>query len=163
MAETLSVYDDLSEKRTANFKKWEKAYNLIKTEVTSLISSFEEIKKIANPQFQTLTLNFYCIHLCNYFYFHVRKLLLDKNKLGEVSKLLTNGFSNVSNTPSIAVMSDLLSYLVIDDNNKMKNLIDEYKKINELRNKFAHGASSETHYSISFDEFEKIFTDVSNI
>lgn len=60
-------------------------------------------------------------------------------------------------------MSDLLSYLVIEDNDKTKNLIDEYKKINELRNRFAYGASSETHYSISFDEFEKIFTDVSSI
>ena len=110
-----------------------------------------------------MTLNFYSIHLCNYFYFHVRKLLVDKNNGQEVSKLLTNGFSNVSSTPSPTVMNDILSYLIVDDKERIISLKDEYKKIYELRNKYAHGASSETNYSITFDEYKKIFDDISKI
>ena len=158
-----SVYDEILEKRNVTFEKWENAYNLVKSEVKDLISSFNEIRKIPNPQFQTLTLNFYSIHLCNYFYFHVRKLLVDKNNGQEVSKLLTNGFSNVSSTPSPTVMNDILSYLIVDDKERIISLKDEYKKIYELRNKYAHGASSETNYSITFDEYKKIFDDISKI
>lgn len=163
MANELSLYDELSNKRNEAFKKWDTAYNLVKTELESLISSFDDMKNIQNPQFQDLTLKFYCIHLCNYFYFHVRNLLVKKNKGSEILKLLQNGFSNVSNTPSITVMNDLLSYLISDDERKLRNLKDEYKKVNELRNKFAHGASNETNFSITFDEFNQIYEDIKNI
>ena len=78
MDSAVSIYNELYKKRKDTFEKWDVAYNLVKSEVTALISSFDEIKKIPNPQFQVLTLNFYCIHLCNFFYFHVRKLLVDR-------------------------------------------------------------------------------------
>ena len=150
----------IDKKRNETFAEWEKSYNLIKTEVDSLISSFDDVKKIANPQFQDLTLKFYCIHLCNFFYFHIRKLLVDKNKDDAVAKLMLNGFTNTSNTPSSLVMNNLLSYLVNDDE-LLNSLCEEYKKIQELRNKYAHGASNQTILSISFDEFKKIYEDVS--
>lgn len=60
-------------------------------------------------------------------------------------------------------MNDLLSYLISDDEKKLRNLKDEYKKVNELRNKFAHGASNETNFSITFDEFNQIYEDIKNI
>lgn len=150
---------EIQKKRDSTFKKWDEDYNLIKSEVEALILSFDDMRRIVNPQFQDLTIKFYCIHLCNFFYFHIRKLLIDKNRGCDIEKLLTNGFSNPSSTPSTTVMSDLLSYLVVDDNT-LRNLCDEYKKIQELRNKYAHGASSETKLSITMDEYKQIYEDV---
>ncbi len=153
---------EIFEKRDNTFKKWDDAYVLIESEVSSLVSSFEDIKKIENPQFQDLTIKFYSIHLCNYFYFRVRKLLVDRNRNLDVSKLLTNGFSNISNTPSSAVMGDLLSYLV-NDNRKITDLLCDYNKILTLRNKFAHGASSEADVPMTTDEYKRIFEEIKSL
>lgn len=158
----ISKCEEIAQKRNDAFLKWDVSYSRIKIEVESLISSFDDITRIPNPQFQDLTIKFYCIHLCNYFFFRIRKLLVDKNINCETKKLLLNGFSNPSNTPSPTVMNDLLSYLVQDDDT-LRSLCEDYKKIQELRNKYAHGASNETNYSITIDEFKRIFEDVSSL
>ena len=92
-----TIYTIIENKRKKTFSEWDTAYNTIKTELESLILSIDDIKTIPNPQFQDLTLKFYCIHLCNFFYFHVRKVLVTRNSGTDIEKLLTNGFSNTSN------------------------------------------------------------------
>ena len=155
-------FREIHNKREEIFEKWNAAYRLIQEEVTSLISAFDDIERISNPQFQDLTIKFYSIHLCNFFYFHVRKLLVEKNRTNDTAKLLTNGFSNSSNTPSCSVMCDLLSYLV-NDERKIRDLSEDYKKVYELRNKFAHGASSETVIPMTMNEYKRIFEEIQSL
>ncbi len=159
---SITKRNEIDENRKKIFVEWEKSHDLIKTEVEALISSFENIKTIPNPQFQDLTIKFYCIHLCNYFLFHIRKLLVDKNKNSEAEKLLLNGFTNTSNTPSPTIMYNLLSFLVRNDDT-LNFLCDSYKKIQELRNKYAHGASNETSLSITTDEYKKIYDEITSL
>lgn len=157
-----TIYTIIANKRKKTFSDWKTAYNTIKTELESLILSIDDIKTIPNPQFQDLTLKFYCIHLCNFFYFHVRKVLVTRNSGTDIEKLLTNGFSNTSNTPSESVMNDILSYLITEEE-KLSKLKEEYKKIRELRHKYAHGDSAGTSFSITTDEFKSIYNDISTL
>lgn len=158
----MSFLIELNKKRNKLFEEWDEAYNTIKSELDSLISSFEDIRKIPLPEFQDLTIKFYTIHLCNFFFFHIRKLLVEKNSGNETLKLFRNAFSNPSNTPSPASMNDLLSYLISDENS-LQTLCGYYKKIQEIRNKYAHGASNETTLNITMDEFKTIYEDVKTI
>ena len=157
-----TFFDELDKKRQETFSKWENAYNTISSELESLIDSLDEIKKIDNPVFQDLTLKFYTIHLCNFFFFHIRKVLVDRNIDNEISKLLLNSFSNTSNIPSPSVMNQLLSYFISDEF-ELKKMCDFYKKIQELRHKYAHGASNETSLNITMDEFRDIYESVKKI
>lgn len=157
-----TFFDELDEKRKKTFSEWENAYNTISSELESLIDSLDEIKKIDNPVFQDLTLKFYTIHLCNFFFFHIRKVLVDRNIDNDTGKLLLNSFSNPSNIPSPPVMNHLLSYLIFDEF-ELRRLCEFYKKIQELRNKYAHGASNETSFNITMDEFREIYESVKKI
>lgn len=153
---------ELDKKREDIFNGWEKTYNQTKSELKSLIGSFDKIKTIPNPEFQDLTLKFYTIHLCNFFLFHIRKILVDQNKDTKVQNLLRNIFSNPSNIPTPSTMNDLLAYL-IKDIDLLQHLTESYKKIQEIRHKYAHGASNETNLNITMDEFKEIFDNIQKI
>lgn len=152
----------LCKDRQETFEDWEKAYSRTKSEIESLINSFDAIKTIPNPVFQDLTIKFYTIHLCNFFVFHVRKILIDRNKQTKTQNILRSNFSNPSNTPSPSVMNNLLDYL-IEDADLLQCLSEYYKKIQTIRNKYAHGASAETSFNITMDEFKEIFVKIQTL
>lgn len=155
-------FDDVKKKRNDYFDKWDAAYNQTKNEIDELINNFDEIKKLANAITQDLTINFYTIHLCNFFFFHVRKRLVEKcrNKDGEY--FLTNGFSNNSWLPPDSIMDQLLSFL-INDVNTFRDYREKYIKILKIRNKYAHGATNEATSTLTFDEYKTIYEDILKI
>lgn len=151
--------EKLKKKRSEYFDKWDKAYNKTLEEVNRIVNNLDYIKKNDDPIFQDMSLKFFSIHLANFFYFHVRKKLIEKGINKQDEKLLLTGFTNDSFLPPVNLMDQYLSYLNIAEN-KLEELHDEYNILNTLRNKYAHGATGETNVQITFDQFNKYFDDI---
>lgn len=152
-------FDDVKKKRQEYFDGWKIAYEQTKNEIDELLSSFDEIRKLENAITQDLTINFYTIHLCNFFFFHVRKKLVAECLDKDAEYFLTNGFSNNSWLPPESIMDQFLSFL-IDDEAIFRSYREKYKKILKIRNKYAHGATNETTLTLTFDEYKTIYEDV---
>lgn len=155
----LYSFEDVKKKRQEYFEKWNKAYNQTKSEIDELICNFDEIRKLENGIAQDLTINFYTIHLCNFFFFHIRKKLVEKCSNKDTEYFLTNGFSNNSWLPPDSIMDQLLSFLIKDEDT-FRDYREKYIKILKIRNKFAHGATNEATSTLTIDEYITIYNDV---
>ena len=83
--------EKLKKKRSEYFDKWDKAYNKTLEEVNRIVNNLDYIKKNDDPIFQDMSLKFFSIHLANFFYFHVRKKLIEKGINKQDEKLLLTG------------------------------------------------------------------------
>lgn len=156
------MIDDLYRARKEYFEKWNKAYLRTLYEVNRIVDNLDYLKRNNDPVFQNLSLKFFSIHLANFFYFHIRKKIVDKNISTQTEKLLLTGFYNESYLPSVKLMEQYLSYLEVDGKD-FQDFHDEYKTLYNLRNKYAHGASIETDVEITFDQFKEYFEKIKSL
>ncbi|UTC75142.1 hypothetical protein E4O03_13385 [Treponema sp. OMZ 792] len=137
--------------KNKKFVEWENAYLITSSEITSLINSFTEFNNITDAVSQDLIIKFATIHLCNFFVFTIRKALKDK---AVDSNLVYGAFNNSSNIPSKSLMAKYLVSLGVED---IDYYSSSYKKVYEIRNKYAHGASGEIQIAITMDEYKELF------
>ncbi|MCI7589589.1 MAG: HEPN domain-containing protein [Spirochaetia bacterium] len=156
------MIDDLYRERSEYFEKWDKAYSRTLDEVNQIVDNLDYLKRNEHPVFQDLSIKFFSIHLANFFYFHIRKKIVDKNLSTQIEKLLLTGFNNESFLPSVKLMDQYLSYLEVEEKDFLY-FHEEYKTLNTLRNKYAHGATAETNVQITFDQFKEYFEKIKSL